>query len=279
MKNETGYLVTEAVLDFSGETIVYGADEMEKLDDGLIALPWKAEISDYSEIYKKVSLVELTYGLAGGSARLAVSGVEAEIMFLRTLSPRTLHSHEDLLALEAGHHYRLAADIDLAQSVWEPRPFSGILDGGGHTLKNLSVVTGNGFAGLFSEFSGEIMNLELADFYIHASNAAAAGALCGRASRAKITDCNLYGTIIASGEGIAAGGQFNESARNCLLPDKSLSAPIRSCACGDIRQVFRPVAGKSSQAVPSAEAEFWTVSQIRRTTAENNYLAHDALFQ
>lgn len=286
LKNETGYLVTEAVLDFSGETIVYGADEMEKLDDGLIALPWKAEISDYSEIYKKVSLVELTYGLAGGSARLAVSGVEAEIMFLRTLSPRTLHSHEDLLALEAGHHYRLAADIDLAQSVWEPRPFSGILDGGGHTLKNLSVVTGNGFAGLFSEFSGEIMNLELADFYIHASNAAAAGALCGRASRAKITDCNLYGTIIASGEGIAAGGAIGMAER----------AEIASC---QIRVSLRvqsqeaALAGISGRALSvllrgnlvsgsfslSGSGVLDSFANSEETTAENNYLAHDALFE
>lgn len=43
------------------------------------------------------------------------------------------------IALAPGDSYRLTADIDLSGSDWTPIPFSGTLDGAGHTIYNLTL--------------------------------------------------------------------------------------------------------------------------------------------
>ena len=51
----------------------------------------------------------------------------------------------------AGVHYRLTADIDLSGNKWTPiGNFQGVLHGGNHLLKNISISAGSVYVGLFS---------------------------------------------------------------------------------------------------------------------------------
>ena len=55
--------------------------------------------------------------------------------------PKGIATPEDLKAMGENPRgtYRLEADIDLGGVDWVPIPFSGVLDGNGHTLYNLHI--------------------------------------------------------------------------------------------------------------------------------------------
>ncbi len=131
------------------------------------------------------------------------------------------------IARDPGGNYVLGADIDLAGVDWTPFAFSGTLDGGGHTIRNLTVVNtgaetretfdGNGrsyetrFAGLFSVLEGatvENLTIRNADVRVsvtvngadgtpNGDNAAGAyaGGLAGYAAGSAIRDCAFSGTV------------------------------------------------------------------------------------
>lgn len=63
-------------------------------------------------------------------------------------------------------HYRLAADLDLAGLDWQPvgtqeMPFSGRLDGCGHSISNVKLRAAAGMMGFFGVLTGEVRNLTL----------------------------------------------------------------------------------------------------------------------
>lgn len=98
-------------------------------------------------------------------------------------SPWLIDSVEGLRAIEAwpDASFRLIADLDLVEAVgvhWKPlfgcpeaeplcetpTPFTGTLDGGGHTLRRMSIGPGANFAGLFGLIrGGTVRNLTFID--------------------------------------------------------------------------------------------------------------------
>lgn len=288
LKNETDYLVTELVINFMGTDIYYRGEEIEKIASNLISVPWKTPVSDYSTIYKKISLTSITYGLKSDQVSTKpLFGIETEVMMLRTLTPRNIATVEDLMNLEDGYCYRLTQDLDLYRTVWEPLIFKGILDGAGHSLKNLSVVSAAGKSfGLFANFSGEIKNLELADFYISVrTDNAFVGALCGRAGRAKIVNCNVYGIIDASGSKTSAGGLIGEG-------DKAevLTSQIRiDYKLHSEEALFAGIVGKADEVILqgnlisgslhiSGNVTVEAFGNADEKEEEQNYFAYDFLF-
>lgn len=110
--------------------------------------------------------------------------------------------------------YRLAADIDMAGEDWLPIPFSGELDGNGHTLYNLSIcqtgtdtaisVDGNNktydtfFAGLFSVVkNAKIHDLHIlgADVTVESDEHCYAAVLAGYIENTEIRNCTLSGRV------------------------------------------------------------------------------------
>ncbi len=110
--------------------------------------------------------------------------------------------------------YRLDADIDLAGIDWTPIPFKGQLDGGGHTIYNLTVrsfgselrTTKDGnlkaydtvFAGLFSTVEdAEISDLHLrgALVEVEATTHSFAGILAGYFDHSSIVRCSAEGRV------------------------------------------------------------------------------------
>lgn len=77
---------------------------------------------------------------------------------------------EDLMNIKSGHAYELANDIDMSGYNWMPSDFSGIIDGKGHTIKNLSMVYEYENAmlscGLFRTFEGVLNNVYFENLYM-----------------------------------------------------------------------------------------------------------------
>lgn len=121
-------------------------------------------------------------------------------------------------------NYRLAADIDMSGADWTPIPFSGRLDGAGHTLYNLRVtdmgtdvrtsIDGNlkkyktRYAGLFSVVeNAEIKDLRLvgAEVDIHNDTHCFAAILAGYADQSSFADCSVQGRVHMTSQGVNVG--------------------------------------------------------------------------
>ena len=148
---------------------------------------------------------------------------------------------EDLEAIARNPqgHYRLDSDIDLRGREWVPIPFQGTLDGGNHTIYNMTVrqtgsevattVDGNAktydtvFAGLFSVVrSAEISNLNIlgAHVSVESSENCFTAILAGYIEDTKIAHCSvdghaaLYSKNIHGGVGGIAGFGYGDI-ENC----------------------------------------------------------------
>jgi hypothetical protein len=120
--------------------------------------------------------------------------------------------------------YALAADIDLAGVEWTPLPFSGTLDGRGHTIYNLSVtapgaevrLTRDGnlkaydtvFAGLFSTLeTAQVRDLSLRGVYVNVETGSHcfAAALAGYLDHSLVSGCTVEGRVAMIGSGVMVG--------------------------------------------------------------------------
>lgn len=167
--------------------------------------------------------------------------------------PTEIASREDLLgvASDPSGAYVLTADIDLGGEPWTPIPFSGVFDGAGHTIGNLTVrsvgtdtaVTYDGnykeyessFAGLFSVVRGaEIRDLHLvnADIRIETDRDCFLGAIAGYASDTVLTGCSvsMRGMLTLSSVDAGVGG----------LIGFSVGCTVQSCEA-DAELIFADV--------------------------------------
>lgn len=117
-----------------------------------------------------------------------------------TENPLPIESYDDFTAIknEPNLHYRLAVDLDLEGKMYKPpfgdkNKFTGIFDGGGHAIKNMTVTYGE-FPSLFGIIgTGEVKNLILSDFVIN-SDSRCIGGLAYKSS-GNIKNVNAVGRI------------------------------------------------------------------------------------
>jgi hypothetical protein len=103
--------------------------------------------------------------------------------------------------------YFLACDIDATGEDFTPiTGFTGVFDGNGHTISNLTINTTSNNAGLFATVSGgTVKNLTIENGEIKTTGAYA-GAIAGYVSgSATISDCHVVNTTVQSGT-YGAGG-------------------------------------------------------------------------
>ena len=118
-----------------------------------------------------------------------------------------------LQAMQANGRYRLSDDIDLQGAAWMPVDnFSGILDGGGHTISNFTLAAAqSGNQGFFGTIAvgGAVENLHLRNVVLTVSESAGNAGMLAGANNGTIRNCTVSGTITAGGSsaviGIAAG--------------------------------------------------------------------------
>ncbi|MHC4517330.1 MAG: GLUG motif-containing protein [Planctomycetota bacterium] len=144
--------------------------------------------------------------------------------------PYLIYTAEQMNAIGADpndwhKHFKLMADIDVAEyagtpfnrigyphshrrgrpgSPPSPPPFTGVFDGNGYAISNLSLASeGTSYAGLFSYIedpNAAVRNLGLIDPEIDAGNGSYVGALVGRVGDGTITDCYVTGGTVVGGD-------------------------------------------------------------------------------
>jgi parallel beta-helix repeat protein len=139
--------------------------------------------------------------------------IRAEDLLLFGNSPEDYNKHFRLMSnidlLKYPYDMALIApDMNTTQSGFQGTPFSGVFDGNGHTIWNLTV-NGENYLGLFGYISGEnakIVDLGLLVPKINAGTGGFAGSLVGH-NEGTITNC--YVTMgIVSGQGGLAGENY-----------------------------------------------------------------------
>lgn len=101
----------------------------------------------------------------------------------------------------------LTADIDLGGKEWTPigipasgyitEAFSGVFDGQGHTISNLSINTGSAFYGLFyCVYGGTVKNLNVIGNVKTTGNTA--GGIVGKLQGGTVENCSFGGSVTAS---------------------------------------------------------------------------------
>ena len=135
---------------------------------------------------------------------------------LTSLTYTKIHTAEDLANIknDPKGHYILKADIDMTGVTWTPFTFEGTLDGDGHKIKNLKVLTvGNArettydgnmkgydtcFAAMFDVLrGGKVKNLTLENYEaeITSDQPCFAGSIAGFTDNALVRDCKVSGKI------------------------------------------------------------------------------------
>ena len=140
----------------------------------------------------------LFLGLGTRAAALSGAGTEEDPYLLQTVEDlEAMHEHLD-------GYYLLANDMDVSLAWLTPigdeleGPFTGTLDGGGHTITGLKLVLpDNKYTGLFGYLEGTVKNLKLAEVQVVGGRFT--GAVAGEAGVGSlITDCQVLSGSVTS---------------------------------------------------------------------------------
>ena len=116
----------------------------------------------------------------------------------------------------------LTADIDLTGKDWTPigtsfsNKYTGTFDGGGHTIKGLTVTTNDQFVGLFGSigYAGTVKNVMMEDVQITSNRSS--GFAGGVAGYGTIENCSVSGSVSGTVYvGGVVGAQWNGSITGC----------------------------------------------------------------
>ena len=118
----------------------------------------------------------------------------------------------------------LTADIDLTGKNWTPigtsfsNKYTGTFDGGGHTIKGLTVTTNDQFVGLFGSigYAGTVKNVMMEDVQITSNRSSGfAGGVAGY-SEGTIENCSVSGSVSGTVYvGGVVGAQIDGSITGC----------------------------------------------------------------
>lgn len=171
--------------------------------------------------------------------------------------PYLLTTQDQLLSLvynseDWNKHFKLMADIDLAQYTWNPdhmigydreynvvSGFSGVFDGNGHTISNLSIIANMGsWAGLFGKMTGE--NAEIRNLHLHSPTVIAlnastsAGCLVGQVEHGKVLNCTATNVTVSAKDNV--GGLVGKNSglmEHCLVTGSVLGKQYVGGLIGD----------------------------------------------
>lgn len=179
------------------------------------------------------------------------------------LDPYQIANKVDLLYLgtntaDYSKNFIMIADIDLfgesftnapIASEWIGVPFSGVFDGNGFVIENLTIDTAEVtiyFIGLFGKLTGVVKNLSLENVSIYSGlESAAVGAFCGANDEGAIIRCFSSGQIegnrcIGGLCGCNWGGSVIESFSSCTVEGETALGGLCGASTGSIGD-FMPV--------------------------------------
>ena len=115
--------------------------------------------------WNTLPLTSLSYHNEYIEKTITCSGIDDFCYIVESETIKYISTPEDLKNMDDGYYYELTNDIDLSGIEWIAPPFSGIFDGKGYSIKNMSFVgdieNNSAHLGLFSIGSGIIQNLRI----------------------------------------------------------------------------------------------------------------------
>ncbi len=190
---KTAKTFLDAGWDFVGET-KNGTDDIWRIAEGL----------DYPRLaWEKYSggngTAQAPYQIATAADLIALGETPADYdkHFILTAD---IDLDPNLSGRRAFDKAVIAPDTDAAQADFQGAPFTGVFDGGGHTIRHLAV-KGGSCLGLFGQSQGEIRNLGVAGVEITGSGDAVGG-LVGW-NQGIVTQCYSAGAV--AGEAAVGG--------------------------------------------------------------------------
>ena len=167
---------------------------------------------------------EYTYTVSLTAAKDPGYTIEGNGSYTVTSADGLMHVAELVNGGKTDINITLTADIDLTGKNWTPigtsfsNKYTGTFDGGGHTIKGLTVTTNDQFVGLFGSigYAGTVKNVMMEDVQITSNHGSGfAGGVAGF-SDGTIENCSVSGSVSGTVYvGGVVGAQWNGSTTGC----------------------------------------------------------------
>ena len=167
---------------------------------------------------------EYTYTVSLAAAKDLGYTIESDGTYTVTSADGLMNVAELVNGGKTDINITLTADIDLTGKDWAPigtsfsNKYTGTFDGGGHTLKGLTVTTNDQFVGLFGSigYAGTVKNVMMEDVQITSNPSSGfAGGVAGY-SDGTIENCSVSGSVSGTVYvGGVVGAQWNGSITGC----------------------------------------------------------------
>ncbi len=167
---------------------------------------------------------EYTYTVSLAAAKDLGYTIESDGTYTVTSADGLMNVAELVNGGKTDINITLTADIDLTGKNWTPigtsfsNKYTGTFDGGGHTIKGLTVTTNDQFVGLFGSigYAGTVKNVMMEDVQITSNHGSGfAGGVAGF-SDGTIENCSVSGSVSGTVYvGGVVGAQWNGSTTGC----------------------------------------------------------------
>ena len=167
---------------------------------------------------------EYTYTVSLTAAKDPGYTIEGNGSYTVTSADGLMHVAELVNGGKSDINITLTADIDLTGKNWTPigtsfsNKYTGTFDGGGHTIKGLTVTTNDQFVGLFGSigYAGTVKNVMMEGVQITSNHGSSfAGGVAGY-SDGTIENCSVSGSVSGTVYvGGVVGAQWNGSITGC----------------------------------------------------------------
>ena len=167
---------------------------------------------------------EYTYTVSLAAAKDLGYTIESDGSYTVTSADGLMNVAELVNGGKTDINITLDKDIDLTGKEWTPigtgysNKYTGTFDGGGHTIKGLTVTTNDQFVGLFGSigYAGTVKNVMMEDVQITSNRSSGfAGGVAGY-SDGTIENCSVSGSVSGTVYvGGVVGAQWNGSITGC----------------------------------------------------------------
>lgn len=214
LNNPTDYTLDSVTV--YGDKVLKG-DDLIKMDQNTYLCPVTFVSNEEPDGAENAGLIVMMYGYGSENNAMQVHALSysneyvnstldqveeryRSVYVLRSNEIRKVSSVEDLYNMDEHIRYELTCDIDLAGVEWKSVPFSGMLNGNGYAIKNMSFVgtvndvNGGVSLGLFSSAIGLIENLHIKNAFTFVSTSTKEvmyGAIAARAEHLVLKNCSV----------------------------------------------------------------------------------------
>jgi uncharacterized repeat protein (TIGR02543 family) len=222
--NPYGFQIFEVIVFYDNREVKYSGSQILMYDETTIFLTWDGPSNAqlyFGEWYSRVEIKSIKYGFSIENSTIQLyEEVYRYFYFVTSDTIQIINTVNDLVNIQSGRYTRINNDLDLGGiGNWIPKDFTGIIEGNGHKISNLSIfvnnnLTSNQTYGLFRNFVGRVDGLiiEFATIDITTFGNVQVGFLAGSSTQTSGIEINevrvVNSTMNVVTQGVASIGGF-----------------------------------------------------------------------